>query len=123
MSEDQGATPAHQTSGSIITHHAFDSGSIEVIAASLGVAPERAPFQLPGGAVYQLTIPNAHGQAATLLTLWPSIHRVDAISPSSAIVFTDVRTVDVVGTVEVQFRRGNRDYLIVARGGKVIVRA
>ncbi|MCC6674370.1 MAG: hypothetical protein IT339_04175, partial [Thermomicrobiales bacterium] len=50
-------------------------------------------------------------------------HRVDAISPSAAVVFTDVRTVDLVDGVEVQFRRSNREMLIVARIGKVIVRA
>jgi hypothetical protein len=40
-----------------------------------------------------------------------------------AIVFTDVVVVDLVPDVEVQFRRGNGDYLIVAQGGKVVVRA
>jgi hypothetical protein len=39
------------------------------------------------------------------------------------VVFTDVQTVDLVGTVEVQFRRSNQEMLIIARGGKVIVRA
>jgi hypothetical protein len=34
-----------------------------------------------------------------------------------------VSTVDLVSDLEVQFRRANRDYLIVARGGNVIVRA
>lgn len=96
---------------------------IPLVAASLGCDARLAPFRLAGGAVYQLIIENAHGQAATMITIWPSIHRVDATSPSSVVVFTDVRTVDIVGEVEVQFRRSNRDYLIVARGGKVIVRA
>lgn len=106
-----------------ITHHAFDGRVIDSIAAALGATVAPAPFQLPGSTVYQLTIENAHGLPATLLTLWPGIQRVDAISPSSTVVFTDVRTVDLVGTVEVQFRRSNRELLIVARGGKVIVRA
>jgi len=39
------------------------------------------------------------------------------------VVFTDVATVDLVEGVEVQFRRGNRDYLIITRAGKIIVRA
>ncbi len=108
---------------SVITQHDFDQAVIEIVAQTLGSESRVAPFQLPGGTVYQLTIPNANGQAATLLTLWPSIHRVDAMSRSSAVVFTDVRTVVVVGEIEVQFRRGNRDYLIIARNGKVIVRA
>lgn len=102
---------------------AFDEHAIDAIAIALGAAVSRAPFQLPGSTVYQLTIDNALGLPATLLTLWPGIARVDAISPSSTVVFTDVRTVDLVGTVEVQFRRANREMLIIARGGKVIVRA
>ncbi len=115
--------PAKSDRPSIISHHAFDAAVIELVGQSLGCDAKLAPFQLPGSSVYQLLVPNAHGQDVTMLTLWPSLHRVDAISPSSAIVFTDVRTVDIVGEVEVQFRRSNRDYLIVARGGKVIVRA
>lgn len=106
-----------------ITHLPFDDRAVESIAAALGAPSSRAPFQLPGSTVYQLTIENALGLPATMLTLWPGIGRVDAISTSSTIVFTDVRTVDLVGTVEVQFRRSNREMLIIARGGKVIVRA
>jgi hypothetical protein len=34
-----------------------------------------------------------------------------------------VAVVELVPEVEVQFRRGNRDLLVIARGGKVIVRA
>jgi hypothetical protein len=37
-------------------------------------------------------------------------------------VFTGVVRVDLVPGVEVQFRRANREVLIVARGGRVIVR-
>jgi hypothetical protein len=106
-----------------IVHLPFDEHAVEPIAEALGALISRAPFQLPGSTVYQLTIENALGLPATLLTLWPGITRVDAISPSSTVVFTDVRTVDLVGVVEVQFRRTNRELLIIARGGKVIVRA
>ena len=106
-----------------ITSLPFDDRAVEPISAALGAPISRAPFQLPGSTVYQLTIENAQGLPATLLTLWPGIHRVDAISPSSTVVFTNVQTVDLVGTVEVQFRRSNRELLIIARGGKVIVRA
>ena len=123
MADESGAKNVAAPAQSIITSHIFDQAVIEIVAGALGSASRLAPFQLPGGTVYQLTIPNATGQEATLLTLWPSIHRVDAISPSSAVVFTDVRTVDVVGEIEVQFRRSNRDYLIIARNGKVILRA
>jgi hypothetical protein len=101
----------------------FDQHCVEPICDAIGGEASLAPFQLPGGAVYQITVPDADGRPAVMLTLWPTLKRIDAISPSATVVFTDVRTVDLVGEVEVQFRRGNRDLLIVARGGKVIARA
>ena len=58
-----------------------------------------------------------------MLPLWPSLRRVDAVNGSVTVVFTEIATVDLVPDIEVQFRRASREYLIVARGGKVIVRA
>ena len=101
----------------------YDAESIDLIAETLGVAATLAPFQLPGAAVYQLLIPGTNDRPAALLTLWPSLRRVDAVAGPATVVFTDVATVDLVPDVEVQFRRGTQEYLIVARGGKVIVRA
>jgi hypothetical protein len=101
----------------------FDVVAVDLVAETLGVAAGTAPFRLPSGAVYQLLVPDKEGRPAVMLTLWPSIRRVDAIATAATVVFTDVSTVDLVADVEVQFRRSNRDYLIVARGGKVIVRA
>jgi hypothetical protein len=101
----------------------FDAGCIDVVAETLAGVAAAAPFRLPSGAVYQITVPDKDGRPATLLTLWPSMRRIDAIAPAATVVFTDVATVDLVQDVEVQFRRANRDYLIIARGGKVIVRA
>src|SRR6478752_6695260 len=101
----------------------FDAQSIEPIAALLKGELRLADFRLPNAAVHQITVPGADGRAATLLTLWPSLRRVDAIAPGLTVVFTDVVTVDLVEGVEVLFRRGDRDYLVVAIGGKVIVRA
>ena len=101
----------------------FDAAAVDLVAETLGVAAGTAPFRLPSGTVYQLLVPDKEGRPAVMLTLWPSIRRVDAIATAATVVFTDVSTVDLVADVEVQFRRSNRDYLIVARGGKVIVRA
>ncbi|MFL5758655.1 MAG: hypothetical protein ACJ789_02895 [Thermomicrobiales bacterium] len=101
----------------------FDAQCVDLVAEVLGVSAQTAPFRMPNGAVYQVLVPDKDGRPATMLTIWPSIRRVDAISASSTVVFTDVTTIDLVEDVEVQFRRANRDYLIVARGGKVIVRA
>ncbi|CAN5773066.1 hypothetical protein BH23CHL5_BH23CHL5_14520 [soil metagenome] len=115
--------PDAETRPSPIEHCRFDQTVVELVARSLGIEYRLAPYSLPGGAVYQMTIEGIDGKPTTLLTLWPSINRVDAISAAAAVVFTDVQTVDIVGEVEVQFRRSSREYLIIARKGKVIVRA
>lgn len=101
----------------------FDAGCAEEVAHALGGTAGLAPFRLPGGAVYQVLVPGKDERPATMLTLWPSIRRIDAIGTGATVVFTDVATVELVGEIEVQFRRTNREYLIVARGGKIIVRA
>lgn len=101
----------------------FDQRCVEPVCDAIGGAWSLAPFRLPGGAVYQITVPGKNGRPAVMLTLWPTLRRIDVVSPSATVVFTDVVTVDLVGEVEVQFRRTSRDLLIVARGGKVIVRA
>lgn len=106
-----------------IRHFAYDAQCIEPVADTLGVAVALAPFRLPGGAVYQLLVPGRDDRPAAMVTLWPTLRRVDAIGGNATVVFTDVVSVDLVGEIEVQFRRSNRDYLIVARGGKIIVRA
>lgn len=101
----------------------YTKEAIERIADLLEIPVEWAPFRLPSATVWQLTVPGTRGRPAALLTLWPSIHRIDVIAGPATVVFTDVRTVDLVPGVEAQFRRGDGAYLIVARGGKIIVRA
>jgi hypothetical protein len=101
----------------------FDDRCAAEVAVALGGTSGLASFRLPSGAVYQVIVPGKDEKPATMLTFWPAIKRIDAIGPSLTVVFTDIATVDIVGDIEVQFRRSNRDYLIVARGGKVIVRA
>ena len=101
----------------------FDQRAVGEIAALLGATPTLAPFQLPGGEVHQLTVQRETAPPSVMLTLWPTIRRVDAISQSSTVVFTNVAGVELVEGVEVLFRRGSGEYLIVTVGGKVIVRA
>lgn len=96
---------------------------VQRIAEVLGVAVETAPFRLPSSTVWQLTIPGADERPTVMLTLWPGIRRVDAISGPTTVVFTDIAAIDLVPGVEAQFRRSSREVLIVARGGKLIVRA
>ena len=101
----------------------YNAQAIDLIADTLDIPVGLADFRLPGAAVYQLMVPGTDGRASSMLTLWPSIRRVDAIGGGATIVFTDVVTVDLVAGIEVQFRRANGDYLIVAIGGRLIVRA
>lgn len=101
----------------------YNKEAIDLIAETLGVTAGLASFRLPNAAVFQILVPGLAGRPEVMLTLWPSIRRIDAITPSATAVFTDVVSVDLVEDVEVQFRRSTREYLIVARGGKVIVRS
>jgi hypothetical protein len=120
LNDAQGTGPAV---GNKIRQVRFDDRCAAEVATALGGTSALAPFRLPSGAVYQVLIPGKDDKPATMLTLWPAIRRIDAIGSALTVVFTDIATVDIVGEIEVQFRRSNRDYLIVARGGKVIVRA
>jgi hypothetical protein len=120
MTEDMITFESTQRS---ITQLPYDQRAVSQIANLLGVAVCRAPFQLPGGKVHQLTLQPDAGRPALMLTLWPSIRRVDAIGPGIAAVFTNVSTVDLVQGVEVLFRRNSKEFLIVTCGAKVIVRA
>jgi hypothetical protein len=122
-SEPTDLAPETPVQGNKIRQIRFDDRCAEQVAAALGGTSGPAPFRLPSGAVYQVLIPGKDERPATMLTLWPAIRRIDAIGPAVTVVFTDIATADIVGEIEVQFRRSNRDYLIVARGGKVIVRA
>jgi len=101
----------------------YEAAIVPRIAKLLGVEVQTAPFRLPSSTVWQLTVPGAQGRPVALITLWPEINRVDVVAGSTAIVFTEVRSVDLVPEVEVQFRRAGREFLIVAVGGRVIVRA
>lgn len=101
----------------------FDDRSAAEIARVLGCELERAPFQLPGGTVYQLTVKGPAGSRSSMVTLWPTIHRVDVIGGGSTVVCTHVTTVDLIEGAEVLFRRSSGEYLIITTAGKVIVRA
>lgn len=109
--------------GSALRAHPFDDHLAAIVADAIGGAAGDAPFRLPGGAVYQVTVPDPDGRPTTLLTLWPTLRRVDVISSHATVVFTNVTLVETVGAIEVQFRRSTGELLIVARGGKVMVRA
>lgn len=101
----------------------YHAEQIDLIGETLGADVGLASFRLPGAAVYQVMVPGRADRPAAMLTLWPSLHRVDAVGGSATVVFTRVTMLHLVEDIEVQFRRDNSEYLIVARGGKIIVRA
>lgn len=101
----------------------YSNETVESIALALDAKLTRAPFQLPGATVYQLTVDDSSGRAAAMLTLWPSLRRVDAVAGSAVIVFSRVDSLQVVDRVEVIFRRESGDYLIVTTRGRLIVKS
>src|SRR5690242_16717737 len=75
----------------------------ETYAEAIGARLELAPFQLPGRKVFQFLVEGAEGRPAAMITLWPSIRRVDAIGTGAAVVFTRVASVQVVEDAELLF--------------------
>ncbi|MGI9254145.1 MAG: hypothetical protein ACR2J8_10385 [Thermomicrobiales bacterium] len=112
-----------QSGHGVISKLRFDERAVAAVAQTFGVTSQVAPFRLPSGAVYQITIEDEHGKPAVMLTLWPTIRRIDAIAAGVTVVATRVSGIEIVGGVEVTFRRESGEYLIVTRQGKVIVRA
>lgn len=101
----------------------FEQETIDLIAEAIGATISLAPFQLPGAAVHQFMVSGPENRPATMMTLWPSLRRVDAISAGAAVVFTRIVSVQLVEGAEVLFRRETGEYLVVTNQGKVIVRA
>jgi hypothetical protein len=102
---------------------AFNDSMVETIAEAIDAWPSLAPFQLPGAAVYQFTLDGSEGRPSAMVTLWPSLRRVDAIGTGAAVVFTRIASVQLVEGVEVLFRRETGEYLVIAKGGRIIVRS
>jgi len=96
---------------------------IDTIAAAIDAQLSLAPFQLPGAAVYQFTVEGSRGRPSALVTLWPSLRRIDAIGAGAAVVFTKIATVQLVTGIEILFRRESGEYLVIAKGGRIVVRA
>ena len=101
----------------------FSQETISNIAETIGAEVTLAPFQLPGAAVHQMIVNGEDGRPVTMVTLWPSLHRVDAIGSATAVVFTRIASVQLVQDAEILFRRQSGEYLVIARNGKIVVRA
>ncbi len=70
-----------------------------------------------------MTVEGKGGRASALVTLWPSLRRVDSICSGATVVFTRVASVQLVEGVEILFRRESGEYLVVAKGGRIVVRS
>ena len=101
----------------------FRDDMVDAIAEAIDARPSPAPFQLPGATVYQIVVSGSEGRPSAMVTLWPSLRRVDAIGAGAAIVFTRIASVQLVDGVEVLFRRETGEYLVIAKGGRIVVRS
>ena len=111
----------------------FDETTVEAIAALLGVAARKAPFQVPKlppgtegqratekASVYQMTLPSAEHGRPLLLTLWPSLSRVDVRLGKSYWALKEITSVELYPGVEVLFRREDPSALLfVSKQGRV----
>jgi len=97
----------------------FDETTVEAVAALLGVDARKAPFKVPklppgtkgqpatakAAPVYQMTVPSTEHGLPLLLTLWPSLSRVDVRLGKSYWALRDITSVELYPGVEVLFRR------------------
>ena len=101
----------------------FEDAMVDTIAEAIDARPSLAQFQLPGAAVYQFTLAGSEERPSAMVTLWPSLRRVDAIGTGAAVVFTRIASVQLVDGVEVLFRRESGEFLVIAKGGRIVVRS
>jgi hypothetical protein len=118
-----GEAPGEISTNSRVRMLPYREDLVDTYAEALGARLELAPFQLPGRKVFQFLVEGADGRPAAMITLWPSLRRVDAIGAGAAVVFTHIASVQVVEDAELLFRRESGEYLVVAKGGKIVVRA
>lgn len=122
MPEEHAAEPRQEQEARVRTVP-FREETIEMIAWTIDAELNLAPFQLPGAAVHQFLVAGKDGRPSAMVTLWPSLRRVDAIGSGTAVVFTRITSVQLVEGAEVLFRRESGEYLVIAKGGKIIVRS
>ena len=108
-----------------------DPGAVEAIAAVLGAEARPAPFRVPSGPrrlardeegepVYQLSLPSQESGGQVLITLWPTLGRVDVRLGNNYWVLKGVEAVDLYPGVEVLFRRNEPPaFLFVSVKGRV----
>ena len=101
----------------------FRDDMVATIAETIGAEPGLAPFQLPGAKVHQFLVSGSDERPSAMITLWPSLRRVDVIGNGTAVVFTRIVSVQLVDGAEILFRREGGEFLVVAKGGRIVVRS
>lgn len=96
------------------------NGEVAVlIAALLGVPLRRAPYDVAGAPVFELTVRSAVLDRDVLLLLWPSLRRADVRIGDSSLVFKRIDAVELYPGVEVLFRRDEPPgYLFLSVDGR-----
>ncbi len=111
----------------------FDEDAVHAIAELLGAEARKAPFEVPKlppgrqaaavkpGPVFQMSVrPDQSGGEPLLLTLWPSLGRVDVRLGRSYWALREITSVEIYPGVEVLFRRDDPSaFLFVSVKGRV----
>jgi hypothetical protein len=111
----------------------FDEPAVRAIADLLGSEVHRAPFEVPkldggherqpateAGPVFQMSIRSQELGEPLLLTLWPSLSRVDVRLGQSYWALRGITSVELYPGVEVLFRRDDPSaFLFVSVKGRV----
>lgn len=112
----------------------FDEAAVDAIAGLLGGEARKAPFQVPklppglhgepssekAEPVYQITLPAGELGHELLITLWPSLSRVDVRVGKSYWALRGITSVELYPGVEVLFRRDEPPaFLFVSVQGRV----
>ena len=112
----------------------FDEAAVDAIAELLGVEARKAPFEVPklptgregqpatekAEPVYQMTMQSRELGQPLLLTLWPSLGRVDVRLGRSYWALRGITSVELYASVEVLFRRDDpQAFLFISVQGRV----
>ena len=111
----------------------FDEPAVRAIADLLGSELHNAPFEVPKldrghegqvatepGPVFQMSIRSQELGEPLLITLWPSLSRVDVRLGQSYWALRGITSVELYPGVEVLFRRDNPSaFLFVSVKGRV----
>ena len=112
----------------------FDEDTVHAIAELLGAEARKAPFEVPKlppgresqpatdkpGPVFQMSVASQEMGGPLLLTLWPSLGRVDVRLGRSYWALREITSVEIYPGVEVLFRRDDPSaFLFVSVKGRV----